>query len=156
MYKLLVQVLNKDQLSGRTNIPWRAHLGLNDKVRPAWRALYKPPITKRVGDLQWRILHGIVAVNAFVSVINLNVNEMCPFRLQRETVFHCFMHCGRLNSLFQLLQQMFRMLGDTFSMEMLILGSAFSQKRRLKSQLGEHTLRHHLSQSIIKTQLTTN
>ena len=75
----MVQVLKKDKLSGRTDTALRAHLGLNDEVRPAWRALYKPPITKRVGDLQQRILHGIVAVNVLVSVINPNVSEKCPF-----------------------------------------------------------------------------
>ena len=134
MYKLLVQVLNKDKLSGRTDTPWRAHLGLNDDVRPAWRTLYKPPITKRVGDLQWRILHGIVAVNAFISVINPNVNKKCSFCPQRETVFHCFMDCGRLDSLFQLLQRMFTVLGNTFSREMFILGCPYLTKR-LKCQL---------------------
>ena len=131
----MVQVLKKDKLSGRTDTALRAHLGLNDEVRPAWRALYKPPITKRVGDLQQRILHGIVAVNVLVSVINPNVSEKCPFCSQRETVSHCFIDCGRLDSLFQLLQRMFRMLRDTFSMEMFILSSTYSQKRRLKGQL---------------------
>ena len=112
MYKLLVQVLNKDKLSGRTDTPWRAHLGLNDEVRPAWRTLYKPPITKRVGDLQWRILHRIVSVNAFISVINPNVNEKCPFCSQRETVFHCFMDSGRLDSLFVVCQLINFILGQ--------------------------------------------
>lgn len=43
-------------------------LGLGDEVKPEWRALYKPPLVKRVGDLQWRVLHGVIAVNAFISV----------------------------------------------------------------------------------------
>ncbi len=44
-----------------------------------WSVLYKPPLTKRVGDLQWRILHGIVAVNAFISVVNPSVDDKCFF-----------------------------------------------------------------------------
>ena len=39
-------------------------------VKPAWRGLYKPPLTKSVADLQWRLLYGAVAVNAFLTVIN--------------------------------------------------------------------------------------
>jgi len=52
---------------------WRDKLGLTEDKKPVWRVLYKPPLTKRSGDLQWRILHGAVAVNAFISVINLKV-----------------------------------------------------------------------------------
>lgn len=63
-------------------------------------ARYKPPLTKNVGDLQWWILHGIVAVNAFMSVLNQNVQACCPFCDQRENISHCFMHCERLRPLF--------------------------------------------------------
>lgn len=100
MYKMFVKIVNKGKLSGRANTSWRAHLGLDNEVRPVWRAIYKPPLTKRVGDLQWRILHGSVAVNAFISIINPNVSEECPFCLQRETVYHCFLDCSRLCSFF--------------------------------------------------------
>ncbi len=30
----------------------------------------QPPISKRCGDIQWRILHCIIASNSFVSKIN--------------------------------------------------------------------------------------
>jgi len=39
------------------------------------------------------ILYGAVAVNSFVSVINPNVCNACPFCEKRETIFHCFMEC---------------------------------------------------------------
>ncbi len=39
-----------------------------------WKALCKPSLTKKAGDLPWRILHGTVVVNAFVSVINPGVS----------------------------------------------------------------------------------
>lgn len=135
MYKLMVKVLNKNKLSGRSDTPWRAHLALSDELKPVWRALYKPPLTKRVGDLQWRLLHGIVAVNAFVSILNPNVTENCPFCTQRETVFHCFMDCCRLLSLFQLLENICRMFGEVFSQQLFILGFKYSQKWRVKCQL---------------------
>lgn len=58
--------MRRDKLNGKADTPWRAHLGLSDNVGPEWRALYKPPLIKRAADLQWRVLHGIIAVNAFV------------------------------------------------------------------------------------------
>lgn len=88
MYKLFVKVLNKDKLSGQADTPWRAHPGLNNKVKPVLRALYKLKLTKRVGDLQWRILHGIVAVSALVSVINSNDSELISvLSVHREKQF---------------------------------------------------------------------
>lgn len=101
MFHLLVKSLNQSRLKDRADTPWRAALDLTQEQGPEWRTLYKPPLTKRVGDLQWRVLHGAIAVNAFVSVINPNVAASCPFCPQRETVFHCFSECGRLRSLFQ-------------------------------------------------------
>lgn len=130
MYKLLVKVLNRDKLKGRADTPWRAHLGLKPEVDPSWRALYKPPLTKRVGDLQWRVLHGAVAVNSFVSILNPNVDEKCPFCSLRETVFHCFLDCSRLQFLFTWLKRLFRMYGVVFTKHMFILGFRYQQKRR--------------------------
>ncbi|KAK0133242.1 X-linked interleukin-1 receptor accessory protein-like 2 [Merluccius polli] len=49
---------------------WRQKLDVGTGVKPVWRVLYKPPLKKRTGDLQWRILHGAIAVNYFISVIN--------------------------------------------------------------------------------------
>ncbi len=90
MYKLFVKVLNNSKLNGRVDTPWRAHLGVGNEIKPVWRALYKPPLIKRVGDLRWRTRHGFVAVNAFISILNPNVSAECAFCLQRETIFHCF------------------------------------------------------------------
>lgn len=48
MYRILVKTLNSSKLSARSD------------------ALHKPPLTKKHVDLQWRIRHGVGAVNAFV------------------------------------------------------------------------------------------
>ncbi len=40
--------------------------------------------------------------------MNHEVNQECLFCLQRETVFHAFMHCNRLRPLFSLLQDLFK------------------------------------------------
>lgn len=99
-----------------------------------WRVLYKPPLTKRVGDLQWRILHGVVAVNAFISVINPNVNDKCIFCGHRETVFHCFLECRRLMPLFELLSKAFLKCGEVYTQRIFILGAGYRQNQKEKWQ----------------------
>lgn len=56
-YYLMVKLLNQFKMKGSVDTPWGAHLTLTEAQRPEWRALYKPMLTKRVGDLQWRVLH---------------------------------------------------------------------------------------------------
>ncbi len=82
-------------------------------------------LTNRVGDLQLKVLHGTVAVNAFVSIINPKVNDNCPFCTQTETVFHSFLDC-RLSSLFK--ENVFRMFGEVFSQQVFILGKQIQSK----------------------------
>lgn len=53
LYKALVKAFNKKGLHGRVDTPWRDVLKISKNVKPEWRALYKPPLATRVGDLQW-------------------------------------------------------------------------------------------------------
>ncbi len=46
--------------------------------------------------------------------LNLDVGHECPFCLQRETVFHAFMQCSRLEPLFTVLQNLFCVLVRRF------------------------------------------
>uniref|UniRef100_A0AAV2LPP2 Uncharacterized protein n=1 Tax=Knipowitschia caucasica TaxID=637954 RepID=A0AAV2LPP2_KNICA len=97
-------------------------LSLPGGLVPAWGALYKPPLTKRQGDLQWRLLHGAIAVNAFVCRVNRAVGEGCPFCGERETVFHCFWECGRLRHMLELLRGLFTSLGAEFNAQVFVGG----------------------------------
>ncbi|TWW54493.1 Transposon TX1 uncharacterized 149 kDa protein ORF 2 [Takifugu flavidus] len=63
LYANIVKTLNKDKLKNREVTVWKDRLGGQS---PQWRTLYKPPIKKRTGDLQWRILHGAIATSAFL------------------------------------------------------------------------------------------
>ncbi len=135
MYKCFVKVFNKGTLNGRVDTVWRDKLGLNEEIKPVWRVLYKPPLIKRSGDLQWRILHGAVAVNAFVSIINSNVDDKCVFCGSRETIFHCFLECVRLQVLFNLLDLLCGKYGEQFTPVGFILGAGYNQKQKVKWQL---------------------
>lgn len=135
LYRACVLVLNKQKLNVIVDTPWRNVLMLEDEVKPEWRALYKPPLRKQLGDLQWRLLHGIIAINAFVSILNPGVSQDCPFCFCRETVFHCFMHCPRLSPLFNFLMTLFFSFGEFFSSQTFVFGFKYTQKHRSKCQL---------------------
>lgn len=134
IYRNCVKVLNKKWLKNRIDTPWR-NIPTFKCVTPEWRILYKPPLTKKMGDLQWRILHGIVATNSFISVMNPNVNSGCPFCTEKETVFHAFYYCGRLCVLFDLLHSIFDSFHEHFSREVFIFGFKYSKLNSSKGEL---------------------
>ncbi len=129
LYKACVLVFNKKLLNNKIDTPWRSFLKVDDDVKPEWRVFYKPPLVKRVGDIQGRVLHGTIAVNAFVSVLNPEVSSECPFCFKRETVFHAFMECSRLNHLFTVLRNLFGCFNETFSMEIFVFGAKYVKRK---------------------------
>lgn len=151
MYRSCVKILNSKVLNGRVDTVWRDKLDLNQNIKPVWRVFYKPPLEKRVGDLQWRILHSAVAVNSFVHVINPIVCNQCPFCGKKETIFHCFMECTRLCCLFDFLTLLFGKLDEVFTVQSFILGFRYSAKNKMKCQLlnfivGEAKMAIYISQ----------
>lgn len=135
MYRCFVKILNKVALNEKKDTVWREKFGLQEEDKPVWRVIYKPPLNKQTGDLQWRILHGAIAINAFVSVINSDVVDKCAFCGIRETVFHCFTECNRLGLLFVLLKDLFLRFQENFTCNVFILGLRYGQKQRIKWQL---------------------
>ncbi len=93
---ICVKSVHLGQLKQRPDTKWRSWLSISDEMYPSWRLLYKPPISKRCGDIQWRILHCIIASNSFVSKINKTVLPTCPFCDAFDNVFHMFCECCRL------------------------------------------------------------
>ncbi|KAI7801458.1 pol-like protein [Triplophysa rosa] len=134
MYKCFVKLIHKT-LCDKTDNVWRDKLGLGDGIKPYWRLFYKPPLMKKSGDLQWKILKGAVGVNSFVSNINPNTSDVCAFCGFRETIFHCFLECSRLEPLFNLLGQLFLGFGENFTPTAFILGACYKRNQRFKWQL---------------------
>ena len=83
-------------------------------LSPQWRTLYKPPLKKRTGDLQWRILHGAIATNAYLSVFTRSLLNECPFCGLVESIFHVFTECNRLAGFFNVLTRVFNLFGAIF------------------------------------------
>ena len=98
IYKYCQVATHKHKLSTRRETVWKERL--QGRV-PVWSLLNKPPLNKRTGDLQWRILQGALAVNSLVEKINPTVSENCPFCDEIETLVHCYLDCHRPFSCFK-------------------------------------------------------
>lgn len=57
-----------------------------------------------------------------VLLLNLNVDETRPFCAQTETVLHCFLEGGSLQSVSEFLQTLFLLFKEVFSQQTFILG----------------------------------
>ena len=113
---------------------WAKGVGSGEKD-PHWRVLYKPPIKKRTVDLRWRILHGSIASNSFINVMNPNVSSACMFCGLRETIYHIFTECSRLSDFFAFLSMVFKLFKITFSEPVFIMGAGYQKKGKDKWQL---------------------
>jgi len=85
--------------------------------------------------VQWRILHGAIAVNSFVSILDSKNNSGCPFCPHKETVFHAFMQCIRLETLFVMVKELCNKFNEVFCPETFIFGFKYAQKKRVTYQL---------------------
>ncbi|KAL6469061.1 hypothetical protein MHYP_G00225850 [Metynnis hypsauchen] len=104
LYNVCVKVLHRTSLDGLKESRWLGLLAPGSSPQGSWRSLYKPPIEKRAGDLQWRIVHGAVATNRHVAHIDPTIGSECPFCGREEDVEHLFLHCIRLTGLLNLLK----------------------------------------------------
>lgn len=127
LYHICVKSVHLGKLKQRLDTKWRTWLSISDEVCPSWRLLYKPPISKRCGDLQWRLLHCIIASNSFISKLNETVLPICPFCNTTDTVFHMFCECLRLCPLFELLGEIIVKLGFSYTDSLFILGCRYKK-----------------------------
>lgn len=69
---------------------WTVFFGLGTSPKDYGWALYKPPVDKRMADLQWSIVHGAIATNRHVAHLDPSVGKEFPFCLENETIQHLF------------------------------------------------------------------
>ena len=106
LYNICCKSLFFNQLVSHPDTKWREHGQFPPDFSPTWRLLYKPPISKRVGDLQWRVLHLAIPTNRFVSRFNHDVcqpalsarprTRFFIFSLNAPDCYLCFLfyrHC---------------------------------------------------------------
>ncbi|KAI4877207.1 hypothetical protein NFI96_007832 [Prochilodus magdalenae] len=59
LYCVCTKTLNFQALKDLHDTKWAEVLGSGSSPKGSWRSLYKRPIEKRMGDLQWRLVHEI-------------------------------------------------------------------------------------------------
>uniref|UniRef100_A0A3B5R4A8 Reverse transcriptase domain-containing protein n=1 Tax=Xiphophorus maculatus TaxID=8083 RepID=A0A3B5R4A8_XIPMA len=137
LYRCYIKILNKRTLYRRPVSVWTDRFGGS---RPQWRTLYKPPIRKRTGDMQWRILHGAIATTSFLAIISPGVVNECPFCRLSESVFHVFIDCARLPVFFTVLSTFFSLFSVVFTSSVFINGFPHSKATRFKSRILNYLL----------------
>lgn len=130
LYLICVKVSNIQLMNEVRSTRWTEFFGPDSSPKGCWRSLYKRPIDKRTGDLQWRIVHGAVATNRHVVHLNPSVGMGCLFCSEIESVFHLFVQCLRLGELFDVLRNWFFSLGEEFSFQMFIFGPKYSVQKK--------------------------
>lgn len=108
MYNITVKTMHQDSLRKQKVSKWPDLLNPDFLIRDRWRALYKPPVEKRTGDLQWRIIYGAIATDRHVAHLNTAVKGDCRFCGEEEDLEHFFLKCERLKGFFKLLKNWFR------------------------------------------------
>uniref|UniRef100_A0A3Q3ERM5 Reverse transcriptase domain-containing protein n=1 Tax=Labrus bergylta TaxID=56723 RepID=A0A3Q3ERM5_9LABR len=142
LYQSCVKVLHLRGLSGVKESRWIEFFGPEVSPKGSWRSLYKLPVEKRTADLQWRVVHGVIATNRYRAHIDPGVGEECLFCSLTETLSHLFVECPRLSLLFVLMKSLFEALGEDFSYAVFVFGPKYSAKKKTV-----HTLMNFLSGS---------
>ncbi len=94
--------------------------------------MYKKPIEKISGDLQWRISHWILATNRYKVHLNPLQGEECLFCGISETVSHIFIGCSRLSGILGVLRDVSNNLGFIFTNIFFIFGPKYSASNKSK------------------------
>lgn len=126
LYRSCVKVLNIGSFAGVRESGWTEFFGSDFSPKGSWRVLYKPPVERRMGDIQWRIIHGIIATNRYKARFDPSTGEGCPFCGQSETLNHLLVSCPRLVGLFDILEEWVEGLGEVFSVPLFVLGPKYS------------------------------
>lgn len=132
LYAVCVKTRHRNELRQIKQSKWIDLLGSSGLTKGAWGCFYKQPSPKRTGDLQWRIVHGIIATNAYLAHLDPGRSRDCPFCSRTETTAHLFVQCVRLEELFLLLNEICEKLGIEFSPNVFVYGPGYSFKHRWK------------------------
>ena len=100
LYHSCVKVLNCRSLEGVRESRWTEVFGSDYSPSGSWRVLYKPPVERRMADIQWRIIHGALATNRYRAHLDPSTEGGCPFCSLPETLEHLVVSCPRLEDMF--------------------------------------------------------
>lgn len=131
-YCLCVKFLNLKSLREIPETKWGNFVEIGTTPKGCWRSLYKAPIEKRSGDLQWRISHWILATNRYKNHLNPVQGDKCIFCGLSETMAHLIIGCSRLFRLFDMLRDLCQNLGFIFTNSLFIFGPKYNALNKKK------------------------
>lgn len=132
LYAVCVKISHLNELQNVKKSKWHGLLGGEGPSNGVWRCLYKYPLPKRSGDLQWRIVHGAISTNIYLAHLDPERSRECPFCPEIETLAHIFLQCPRLEDLFSVVRELCERLGLVFSSELFVFGPGYMYKKRWK------------------------
>ncbi|KAL6467755.1 hypothetical protein MHYP_G00234320 [Metynnis hypsauchen] len=132
LYFACTKVLNFRSLMDLRETKWTEVVGADSLPKGSWQSLYKRPIEKRVGDLQWRIVHGILATNRHVARLDPLAGDGCPFCGASETLFHVFVQCSHLRQILALVRKWGLAILGSIDQSLFLFGQKYSVSRRDK------------------------
>lgn len=77
LFNIIVKCVLFSILNGRPDTKRRTHFPNSRIQSPSWRVLYKSPIPKRSGDLQWHVLYCTMANKFFVTKLRPEISPLC-------------------------------------------------------------------------------
>lgn len=130
LYLVCMVTRNFNSISGMGNCKWKDIHDSDSSPNDGWRVLYKPPVEKRMADIQWRIIHGIIATNKYRAHFDPSTGVGCPFCLAPKTLEHLVLTCPRLGELFRFVKILVKGLGETFTIPIFIFGPKYTPRKR--------------------------
>ena len=94
---------------------WTDILSLKKEHQPMFSDCYLTPISKKDGDLQWRLLHGAYPTGGFLRNARFQDTDNCRFCEDKEDLLHIFLECPRLTRLFVIFKEIIHTLLDVDS-----------------------------------------
>ena len=130
LYSICCFTRHNSSFSTMVESKWRDLRDPDSSPNDGWRVLYKPPVEKWMADIQWRIVHGILATNKYRAHFDSSTGEGCPFCSLTETLEHLVLTCPRLEELFNLLKDLVKGLGENFNIPSFIFGPKYTPRKR--------------------------
>jgi len=91
--------------------------------------MYISPIVKRTGDIAWRLAHMVLPSIVLLHWFNEINTEASPFCMLSEDLFHAYVDCVRLTSLFELLSPLLHRISFSFSVRFFVFGIPLGCKK---------------------------
>ena len=113
--KVLYNVINANLNSHPSNETshWHGNGVLNTNTNIQWSSIYSPPISKKEGDLQFKLLHNILPSLPVLHHLNPAISPTCGWCGDKGTIWNLFIACPSVQPLLNCLHSLLhRLLPD--------------------------------------------